>query len=131
MKKAAILFVLMLSCFQIEGYAKDDGGTYVFTEYSPVKIMHVTPGGDVELEASKAGLSGNRRKIDLADIPKDRTDRDLWIFSNGTISVDAKKKSARKKAEEDAAATRQGAVNKLKTTAGLSDDEIKILGLEG
>ena len=121
MKKLLPLF-LMLVCSVAQAET-----VRVYTDYTPVRILKLVEGTDFEVEASKAGLSGSFRDIDESQLPTDRLDRDIWKLKNGVIRPDAVLKT-----EKDAKqAKKVSALGKLKTTTGLTDEEVKLLGIIG
>lgn len=109
--------------------AAADQEAYVFTDYAPARIMYLSPGANVEVEASKAGLSGAHKLIKASEIPQDRSDRNAWKFKGGRIEVDAKLKkelSDKKQAQES---KKLKLVERLKS-AGLDDEDISTLGVK-
>lgn len=92
---------------------------YIYTDYKPVRILNLRAGQNQEVEASKAGLSGAFKKVLDSEIPKDKSDRNAWVWEDGKIKVDQKKKQ-----EVDAKKnSRKSGLKKLKDL-GLTDEEL-------
>ena len=125
MKKYLFLF-LILVC----STALAEEKVRVYTDYSPVRIMHLVDGANADLEASKAGLAGAFKEVDKSSIPQDRTDRNFWKFTSGQIKVDTAKKKVAEDLKKKREADRASAISKLKAT-GLTDEELKVIGIGG
>ena len=120
------ILIFVFSLFICSNVFAQDTEVYVFTDYTPVRVMYLLHGADVDLEASKAGLSGAIKKINPSELPKDRAGRDFWKIKNGGISIDTQLK---KKSDDENAArisNKTSAIEKLKST-GLTDEEIAAL----
>lgn len=126
MKKTIIFITAIFAC-GISFSAEQE--TYVFSDYTPVRIMRLSPGADVEVEAGKAGLSGTRKKISASDIPSDRSDRNAWKIKGGKIEADANLKKAIKDKRDAENAKKSKLVDKLKAS-GLDDEDIETLGVK-
>ena len=123
MKKYAFLFLLLI-CSQAFAGEK----VRVYTDYNPVRILHLVDGRDFELEANKAGLAGNFKEVDESSVPQDKSDRDFWMFEKGAIKIDSVKKKSIEDAKTKRATDKASAITKLKAT-GMTDDEIKAIGI--
>ena len=121
MKKYTFLFLILISS---TAFAEEK--VRVYTDYNPVRIMHLVEGSDADLEAQKAGLSGAFKEVDVSSIPKDRSGRDFWKFESGQIKVDNTKKQAAEDAKAKKSSDKTSAIAKLKAT-GLTDDELSAL----
>mgnify|MGYP001233649712 CR=1 FL=1 len=115
-----LIFLLLLIC--APAFAED---VYIYTDYNPVRVLHVISGANPELEANKAGLAGTVKKIDSSGVPTDRSDRDFWEFKQGTIKVNP----AKKKAHDDLEAKKIVDRASAKTKIGLTEDELKSIGI--
>ena len=125
MKKLLVLFSLMFSCLQTAAFA---GEVRVYTDYTPVRILKlVDKNADFDVEAAKSGLKGAFRVMDESAIPSSREDRDSWKLINGEIKADPILKEENDKKKN----AKKAAIQKLKTAASLTDEEIKMLGLKG
>ena len=99
----------------------------VFTDYSPVRVMRLTDKNiNFEVEANKAGLSGNFKDMEESDLPQDRADRDAWKVSGGKVVVDSKIKADLDKIKQDKLDEKQAVINKL-VLQGFSEKEAKLL----
>lgn len=125
MKNAIFLSLFLL----VSGVASAEQEVYVFTDYTPVRIMYLTSGADVEVEAGKAGLSGTKKKITASDIPSDRADRAAWKVRGGKIEADATLKKAIKDKRDAETAKKSKLVERLKAS-GLDDEDIQTLGVK-
>lgn len=121
MKKFYILIMLML--FSSNVFAKD---VRVYVDYNPVKILQTVGDSDLDTEAAKAGLKGNFKLTNLADIPSDRSERESWKFKDGRIVVDPTLKKAIEDKKEKKRAAKQALTEKLKTQ-GFDEEEVKVL----
>jgi hypothetical protein len=116
------IFILFLLLVTESAFAEK---VRVYTDYTPVRILKLISSEDFDLEANKAGLKGNYKEIEESLLPSDRSDRDAWKINKGTVEVDVALKSDRDKADTD----KTTALDKLKNATGLTDEEIKLLGL--
>lgn len=95
-----IYLTLFLLLFSASSFASEEGKSYIFSDYSPVKILYLVNGADLDLEASKAGLKGKHKEIKLSDIPG-KEDREFWKFESGQIKTDTNKKTEAKEIEQE------------------------------
>lgn len=123
MKTIIIVLSLFFCTF---AYAETD--MYVFSDYTPVRIMYLVRGADVELEASKAGLSGAKKKVLPNEIPQTREHRNAWKLKQGTVQADATIVKSIENAKKKKAGDKAAAIAKLKAQ-GLTDDELLALNI--
>ena len=126
MKKLILTIFLMSGTWSIANAET----VRIYTDYSPVRILKLQKNADFEVEASKAGLSGNFKEVDESAIPKDRADRNFWKWNKGALNVDAVKKQAFLDARAQKESDKASAIGKLKAT-GLTDSELSALGIGG
>lgn len=107
-----------------------DPDIYVFTDYTPVRLLYLIDGANLEIESGKAGLVGARQKISISDIPVYKTDRAFWKFQGGKVIVDNTKKKESDDAKTKKSSDKTSAITKLKAT-GLTDEELLALGIKG
>ena len=120
MKK--ILLFLLLICSPALAEEK----VRVYTDYTPVRILYLTPGANADVEANKSGLEGEFKEVGKSSIPQDRSERDFWKFESGQVKVDNTRKKARQDLKEKKAADKASAIEKLKAV-GFTDSEIDTL----
>ena len=125
MKKYFVLFLILICS---TAYA--DEKVRVYTDYSPVRVLQCSPGANADLEANKAGLAGAFKDVDASSIPQDRSDRDFWKWESGQIKVDSNKKKSHDDLKTKKESDKASAIIKLKTQ-GLTDDELKSIGIGG
>jgi len=124
--RRVLIFIILIFTIQCSASAHN---VVVFTDYSPVRIMNINENEDVDVEASKAGLSGARRIMDTSELPS-RADRDFWYLESGIIKVDHNKKQAAEDAISNKRAAKTAALNKLKSSTNLTDSDLIALGLK-
>ena len=98
----------------------------IYTDYSPVRVLKLVSGTDFDVEAGKSGLSGNFKDIDSSQIPADRSDRDAWKLSKGSVVVDQTLKAA----IDTKISKRTQLIDKLKVL-GLTDEDIELIPIKG
>lgn len=120
--------IIIASLFLCGTSFAEEWNAYAFTDYTPVRVMYLAPGADIEVEASKAGLSGAKKQIRSSELPQTRDHRNAWKLDRGTVKADnalSKKIEDKKKKRSDDKAS---AIEKLKGQ-GLTDDELLALGI--
>jgi len=99
----------------------------VYTDYNPVRIFwpkyQNLLESEIDVIATKTGLTGNFESITDADIPNSREDRNIWKFENGKVKVDNAKKAI-KDAEKQA---KKQAKDSVLTKLGITEQELKDL----
>lgn len=120
--------IIIASLFLCGAAYAEEWDIYAFTDYTPVRVMYLAPGANVEVEASKAGLSGAKKKIRANELPQSREHRNAWKLDRGTVKADAvlskKMDDDKQKLLDDKAS----AITKLKAQ-GLTDDELLALNI--
>ena len=119
----ALALAILVLFFGSMAYAEK---VRVYTDYNPVRILHLVEGTNFDLEANKSGLEGNFKEIDDSAIPKDRSDRDAWKFEKGGVVVDPVKKQLKADIKAKKELDKASVIEKLKGI-GFTDDEIKAL----
>lgn len=120
--------IIIVSLFLCGTSFAEEWDIYAFTDYTPTRVMYIAPGSNVDLEASKAGLSGAKKKLNANELPQTREHRDAWKLDRGTVKADntmSKKidDEIQKKSDD-----KESAIQKLKAS-GLTDDELIALKL--
>jgi len=93
----------------------------VYTDYDPIRILHGVGKDPDDVLALKVGLSGNFIEAESSEIPKDRSQRELWKHENGKIKINEEKLQEKLQKKTQTDSKRKDILEKL----NISEQELK------
>lgn len=112
---------------------RSDGGVSIIHPAPKSRKSNETEAEWLDRVLTKATPPGvNFEDIDSSDLPKDRDDRHAWEFDSNSkkVKVNQAKKQAKDQEKAAKEQLKESAKNKIKASAGLSDEEIEALNLK-